>query len=184
MLLQDNCSRSWGEPRSIQKIRIWIRARLVCKPSHVQSLSFLLGVKVRMREGVHSPPAKIALSPRWCFRAIAKPTRLNAILKTDFYTPRIVLGIHTLDFILKTDHPIAADNHHAPLCPSWFCVRTQPRHGHIAASGLRRSLDLEVLLPRVRFKRQTRKGVARVTEALFLNYLFARLDWATCLRRV
>jgi transcriptional antiterminator RfaH len=68
--------------------------------------------------------------------------------------------------------------------PAWFCVRTQPRHEHIAAAGLRRNLELEVFLPRVRFKRSTRKGLVWVTEALFLNYLFARFDLGTCLRRV
>jgi transcriptional antiterminator RfaH len=70
------------------------------------------------------------------------------------------------------------------VAPAWFCVRTQPRHEHIAAAGLRRNLELEVFLPRVRFKRPTRKGLVWVTEALFLNYLFARFDLGSCLRRV
>jgi transcriptional antiterminator RfaH len=68
--------------------------------------------------------------------------------------------------------------------PAWFCVRTQPRHEHIAAAGLRRNLELEVFLPRVRFKRSTRQGVVWVTEALFASYLFARFDLPTTLRRV
>jgi transcriptional antiterminator RfaH len=72
----------------------------------------------------------------------------------------------------------------AVTSPSWFCVRTQPRHEHIAAAGLRRNLELEVFLPRVRFKRSTRKGVVWVTEALFASYLFARFDPAITLRRV
>ena len=67
---------------------------------------------------------------------------------------------------------------------AWFCVRTQPRHEHIAAAGLRRNLELEVFLPRVRFKRPTRKGLAWVTEALFTNYLFARFDLSVSLRQV
>ena len=72
----------------------------------------------------------------------------------------------------------------AVAMPAWLCVRTQPRHEHIAAAGLRRNLELEVFLPRVRFKRPTRKGVVWVTEALFASYLFARFDLATRLRRV
>jgi transcriptional antiterminator RfaH len=80
---------------------------------------------------------------------------------------------------LKTADPIEAE-----MDPVWFCVRTQPRHEYIAAAGLRRNLELEVFLPRVRFKRPTRKGLVWFTEALFMNYLFARFDLSTCLRRV
>ena len=43
---------------------------------------------------------------------------------------------------------------------------------------------VEVFLPRVRFRRTTRQGLAWVTEALFPNYLFARFDLAACLRQV
>lgn len=85
---------------------------------------------------------------------------------------------------MKSVQPIAAGHNAAPPSLAWFCVRTQPRHEHIAAAGLRRNLELEVFLPRVRFKRPTRKGPVWVTEALFMNYLFARFDWGTCLRRV
>ena len=44
--------------------------------------------------------------------------------------------------------------------------------------------DVEAFLPRVRFKRPTRQGLAWVTEALFPNYLFARFDWHNSLRQV
>jgi len=66
----------------------------------------------------------------------------------------------------------------------WFCVRAQPKHEHIAAAHLRQSLAIDVFLPKIRFKRLTRTGTAWVTEALFLNYFFARFDLATSLRRV
>ena len=73
----------------------------------------------------------------------------------------------------------------APLVSiAWFCVRTQSKHERIAAASLRRNLDLEVFLPRIRFKRPTRQGPAWVTEALFTNYLFARFDLGAHLRRV
>ena len=66
----------------------------------------------------------------------------------------------------------------------WFCLRTQPKHEHIAAAHLRQRLELEVFLPRIRYKRRTRQGVSWVTEALFVSYLFARFDPGTFLRRV
>ncbi|MGC9942428.1 MAG: transcription termination/antitermination NusG family protein [Verrucomicrobiota bacterium] len=80
---------------------------------------------------------------------------------------------------MKTIYPTEVANH-----AGWFCVRTKPRHEHIAAAGLRRNLALEVCLPRVRFNRPTRHGQSLVTEALFPNYLFARFDQAMYLRRV
>ena len=70
------------------------------------------------------------------------------------------------------------------VAPEWFCVRTRPKHEHIAAAALRQNLKVEVFLPRIRFKRLTRQGPAWVTEALFINYLFARFDLATLLRGV
>jgi len=68
--------------------------------------------------------------------------------------------------------------------PAWFCLRAQPKHEHIAAGHLRQMDGLEVFLPRIRFRRKTRQGVVWVTEALFPNYLFARFDWQSSLRRV
>ena len=68
--------------------------------------------------------------------------------------------------------------------PAWFCLRTQPKHEHIAAAHLQQEPDLEVYLPRIRFKRATRRGPVWFTEALFPNYLFARFELAACLRLV
>jgi len=68
--------------------------------------------------------------------------------------------------------------------PAWFCVRTHPKHEHIAAAQLRQEPDVEVFLPRIRHRRSTRGGPAWVTEALFRDYLFARFDLALALRRV
>jgi transcriptional antiterminator RfaH len=58
----------------------------------------------------------------------------------------------------------------------WYCLRSQPKHEHIAAAHLRQFGDVEVFNPRIRFTRSTRQGPALVTEALFPNYLFARFD--------
>lgn len=71
-----------------------------------------------------------------------------------------------------------------PASAAWFCLRSQPRHEHIAAAHLRKIGGVETFLPRVRFKRATRQGIVWVTEALFPNYLFARFDWRASLREV
>ena len=56
--------------------------------------------------------------------------------------------------------------------PAWYCLRTQPKHEHIAAASLTRNLGLEVFHPRLRMERATRRGVVRVIEPLFPCYLF------------
>src|SRR5215831_7613584 len=66
----------------------------------------------------------------------------------------------------------------------WFCVRTHQKHEHIAAAHLRQDPEIEVFLPRIRYKRMTRLGPMWATEALFQSYLFARFDLGTCLRHV
>ena len=91
---------------------------------------------------------------------------INALTKKKL--PQVVLGQAKMD-----EKKVA-----------WFCVRSQPKHEHIAAAHLRKMEDVEVFLPRVRFKRGTRQGMVWVTEALFPRYLFARFDWQTWLRRV
>lgn len=60
---------------------------------------------------------------------------------------------------------------------AWFCIRTQPKREHIATANLRKIDGLEVLCPRIRFKRATRRGPVWVNEALFPGYLFAKFDW-------
>ncbi len=66
---------------------------------------------------------------------------------------------------------------------SWFCLRSQLKHEHIAAARLREE-GFEAFSPRIRFKRATRRGPSWVTEALFPCYLFARFDWLTSLSKV
>jgi transcriptional antiterminator RfaH len=56
----------------------------------------------------------------------------------------------------------------------WYCLRSQPKHEHIAAAHLRIHEGIEVFCPRVRIQRSTRRGLVWFTEALFPNYLFAR----------
>jgi transcriptional antiterminator RfaH len=78
------------------------------------------------------------------------------------------------------DRGIATENKSV----GWFCLRTHPKHEHFAAAHLRKMNQIEVFLPRIRFKRTTRQALAWVTEALFPGYLFARFDWNTHLRQV
>jgi transcriptional antiterminator RfaH len=66
----------------------------------------------------------------------------------------------------------------------WFCLRSQPKHEHIAAAHLRQFCEITVFLPRVRFKRATRRGAVWTTEALFPGYFFAQFDWHVSLRAV
>src|SRR5437868_10523319 len=67
---------------------------------------------------------------------------------------------------------------------SWFCVRSQPKHEHIAAGNLRRLLDIEVFNPRIRFKRPSTRGPVWVTESMFPSYLFAQFHWRRMLEAV
>ena len=67
---------------------------------------------------------------------------------------------------------------------AWFCLRSQPKHEHIAAAHLARFGDVDVFNPRIRFTRSTRKGPIWVTESLFPNYLYARFNWKSNLSKV
>ncbi len=59
----------------------------------------------------------------------------------------------------------------------WFCVRCRPKHEHIAAANLRVHLDIDVVCPRIRFRKETRRGVVWFVEALFPGYIFAEFDF-------
>lgn len=56
----------------------------------------------------------------------------------------------------------------------WYCLRTKPKHEHIAAANLARYPMLEIFCPRLRLERSTRRGMVRVLEPLFPCYLFVR----------
>lgn len=61
--------------------------------------------------------------------------------------------------------------------PIWLCLRSQPKHEHIAAAHLRRMVEeIEVFCPRLRIRRRTRRGATWFVEALFPGYLFARFN--------
>lgn len=67
---------------------------------------------------------------------------------------------------------------------AWFCLSAQPKHEHIAAARLRQLEEIEVFCPRIRFRRNTRRGAVWFSEALFPGYLFARFDFQARFRQV
>ena len=66
----------------------------------------------------------------------------------------------------------------------WFCVRTQPKHEHIAAAGLQRRLNVNCFAPRLRYRKMTRRGAVWFVEAMFPGYLFAEFVYLEQRRRV
>jgi transcriptional antiterminator RfaH len=56
----------------------------------------------------------------------------------------------------------------------WYCARTKAKHEHIAASNLRKNLELEVFHPQLRVERATQRGVMRLVEPLFPCYVFVK----------
>jgi transcriptional antiterminator RfaH len=68
--------------------------------------------------------------------------------------------------------------------PAWYCLRSQPKHEHIAAAHLRILEGVTVFCPRIRFKKVTRQGSVWVTEAMFPGYLFAHFTLTEMHRQV
>ena len=58
--------------------------------------------------------------------------------------------------------------------PSWYVVRTKPKHEHIAAANIKQKLGLETFLPRLRLERLTRRGLVKLVDPLFPCYLFVQ----------
>jgi transcriptional antiterminator RfaH len=88
--------------------------------------------------------------------------------------------IRTIPTIAGQSHMYTLGASHADLTgPSqtaWYCVQAKHKREHIAAAHLRELRGVIVFCPRIRFRRETRTGVAWVTEALFPGYLFAQFD--------
>jgi transcriptional antiterminator RfaH len=60
------------------------------------------------------------------------------------------------------------------LEPFWYAVRTQTRREHLAAKHLREVEGVEVLCPRLRYRKATRRGKIWWIEPLFPGYILAR----------
>jgi len=56
---------------------------------------------------------------------------------------------------------------------AWYCLKSQPKHEHIAAANLRRHGNMEVFNPRLRIRQAKPTGPVWVWESLFPGYLFA-----------
>ena len=63
--------------------------------------------------------------------------------------------------------------------PVWFCLKTQPKREHLAATALRRQFGVECFSPRLRFRRMTQRGPVWFVEAMFPGYLFAKFVYST-----
>ena len=68
--------------------------------------------------------------------------------------------------------------------PVWFCLKTQPKREHLAATALRRHFGVECFSPRLRFRRMTQRGPVWFVEAMFPGYLFAKFVYSTQHRAV
>jgi transcriptional antiterminator RfaH len=68
--------------------------------------------------------------------------------------------------------------------PLWFCLRTQPKHEHLAATALRRQAEIRCFSPRVRYPKATRRGRVWFVEAMFPGYMFAEFIYPLQHRRV
>ena len=67
---------------------------------------------------------------------------------------------------------------------AWYCLRSRTKGEHLAATQVRRQLALEVFCPRLRFRRNTRRGPVWFVEALFPGYFFARFSPVEHLREI
>jgi transcriptional antiterminator RfaH len=63
-----------------------------------------------------------------------------------------------------------------PEAPAWYCLRSKTKSEHLAAAQLAVLPDVEVFCPRLRFRRNTRRGRVWFIEALFPGYFFARFN--------
>src|SRR4026208_743381 len=68
--------------------------------------------------------------------------------------------------------------------PVWFCLKTQPKREHLAATALRRQFGVDCLSPRLRFRKLTQRGPVWFVEAMFPGYLFAKFVYSTQHRAV
>ncbi|MCH2062840.1 MAG: hypothetical protein MK194_03840 [Roseibacillus sp.] len=57
---------------------------------------------------------------------------------------------------------------------AWYCLRTQIKREHVAAASLQELGEIEVVCPRLRYKKVTRRGKIWWVEPLFPGYLLAR----------
>ena len=59
----------------------------------------------------------------------------------------------------------------------WYGVRTQTKREHIAARHLRELGEIEVICPRIRYRKATRRGKVWWIEPMFPGYVLARFHF-------
>jgi transcriptional antiterminator RfaH len=67
---------------------------------------------------------------------------------------------------------------------AWYCLRTQPKREHIAATSLQRLDGVEAFCPRIRYRKATRRGRIWWVEPLFPGYLLACFNRTESLREI
>lgn len=67
---------------------------------------------------------------------------------------------------------------------AWYCLRALSKREHAAAQLLRQREGLEVVMPRISYRKLTRRGVVKWVEPMFPCYLFAKLCLITDLSKV
>ena len=60
---------------------------------------------------------------------------------------------------------------------AWYCIRSKPKHEHIAAANLSKLSGVETFNPCLRSRKATRRGPVWMIEALFPSYIFARFPF-------
>ena len=68
--------------------------------------------------------------------------------------------------------------------PFWFCLKAAPKREHLAATALNRELQVQVVAPRIRYRKLTGRGPVWFVEAMFPGYLFAEFVYRELHRRV
>ena len=58
----------------------------------------------------------------------------------------------------------------------WYVVRTQTKRENAAATYIKKQLGLEVVAPRLRYTKATRRGKVLWKEAMFPGYIFVKFD--------
>ena len=80
--------------------------------------------------------------------------------------------------------PHQTDHSEAVSLSYWYCLRTQTKREHIAASILETLDEVEVFCPRISQVKKTRSGKKRFVEAMFPGYIFAKFNYSDMSRFV
>lgn len=78
----------------------------------------------------------------------------------------------------------ASEDVHPSSDKAWYCLRAQSKREDVAAELLRQQDGLEVVMPRISYRKLTRRGVVKWVEPMFPCYLFAKLNLASDLPKV